>query len=85
MSIDKTVISWLIAAGGAFILFLLSLGVKDLRDRLAEIPEIGEELAAVRNAHAKELAELNGEVRRLEQRIEDLKEEVLRLRDAVRN
>jgi hypothetical protein len=38
--IDRSVISWLIGAAGAFILYLLSLGVKDLRDKMRKVDQL---------------------------------------------
>jgi hypothetical protein len=34
VNIDQTVIGWLLASAGAFILFLLGLGVNDLRAKM---------------------------------------------------
>lgn len=35
--VDRSVISWLLGSAGAFILFLLGLGVKDIRDKMRKV------------------------------------------------
>jgi hypothetical protein len=35
--LDRSVISWLLALAGAFILFLLGIGVKDVRDKMKKV------------------------------------------------
>jgi hypothetical protein len=37
ITLDRSVISWLLASAGAFILFLLGLGVKDIRDKMRKV------------------------------------------------
>ena len=80
VTIDKTIVSWLIAAGGAFIMFLLSLGIKDLRDKLGEIPKTKEEVAELRAQHETKVAELTAAIRLLEERASDLRREIKELR-----
>jgi hypothetical protein len=38
--LDRSVISWLIGAAGAFILYLLSLGVKDVREKMRKVDQL---------------------------------------------
>jgi hypothetical protein len=40
VTIDRSVISWLIGAAGAFIFFLLSLGVKDIKDKMRKVDQL---------------------------------------------
>jgi len=37
VSLDRSVISWLLGAAGAFILFLLGLGVADVRSQMKKV------------------------------------------------
>lgn len=34
---DRSVVSWLLGSAGAFILFLLGLGIKDLREKIRKV------------------------------------------------
>jgi len=82
ITVDSSVFGWLMTAGGTFLMFLLGLGIKDLKDRLHKSEELCREFARYRaeveerrGEIRRQLAELNGEIQRLEQRIEDLREE----------
>ena len=37
ITIDRSVISWLLGSAGAFILFLLGLGVSDVRNKMKKV------------------------------------------------
>lgn len=81
VSVDSAVMGWLVAAGGSLIMFLLGLGIKDLKDRLRKSEALCREFQEYKLSAERErgelrryIQELNGEVSRLEQRIEDLKE-----------
>jgi hypothetical protein len=37
VTIDRSVISWLLGSAGAFILFLLGLGVSDVRSKMKKV------------------------------------------------
>jgi hypothetical protein len=47
VQIDGNAVSWLMSAAGAFILFLLGLGIKDLRDRIKKVDQICVRLAVI--------------------------------------
>lgn len=40
MSVDKAVIEWVFAAGGALLLFFLGLGVKDIKDKMTKVDRL---------------------------------------------
>jgi hypothetical protein len=40
VTIDRSVISWLLGAAGAFILYLLTLGVKDVKDKMKKVDQL---------------------------------------------
>jgi hypothetical protein len=72
VSLDRSVISWLLAASGALLLFLIGLGVKDTKDKLSKIDRMCLEIERLKAKYDKDVAELHGVIGRLEQRIEDL-------------
>jgi phosphoenolpyruvate-protein kinase (PTS system EI component) len=71
--IDKGILQWLMGSAGAFILFLIGLGVKDLQTKLNKLPELCMELERLKAAHARSLAELNGTIKVLEVQLEDMR------------
>jgi len=71
ISVDSSVVGWLMAACGTLVMFLLGLGAKDLKDRLKKSEQLCLEIERVRGELLKQIAKLNGEIQRLEQRIED--------------
>jgi hypothetical protein len=70
VSLDKTVIGWLLGAGGAFILFLLGLGVSDIRNKMKKVDQLCLELRDLRADMRKEHAEIHGELGILGQRMD---------------
>ena len=61
MQIDKSVVAWMLSASGAFILFLLGLGFKDVKDKLKKIDTL-----------CLKVVQLEGTIERLEQRLDDM-------------
>lgn len=56
---------------GTALLFFLGLGVKDLRDKLKKVDQMCMEMEKIRGNCGKAMAEITGQIRMLEQRIED--------------
>lgn len=80
ITLDSAILGWLVAACGSLIVFLLGLAVKDIKDKLyrsevreAEFLAYKVEAERDRGELRRIIAELNGEVVRLGQRIEDMK------------
>jgi hypothetical protein len=71
VSLDRSVISWLLGGMGALILFLLGLGVKETRDKLNKIDRLCIEVEKLRTKYDRDIAEIHGICRLLEQRIDD--------------
>lgn len=78
IALDSSVVGWLVAACGSLVMFLLGLGVKDLKDRLRKSEMLCTEFQRYRVEAERDrgelrriIAELNGEIQRIEQRIED--------------
>lgn len=81
ITVDSSVVGGLMAASGTFVMFLLGLGVKDLKERLRKSEALCDEFAKYRleaeerrGELRRQIAELNGEIQRLEQRIEDIRD-----------
>lgn len=72
VSLDRSVISWLLGGMGALILFLLGLGFKDAKDKLSKIDRLCVEIERLKAKYDRDVALLSGTIDRLEQRIEDL-------------
>jgi hypothetical protein len=49
VALDRSVISWLLAASGAFILFLLGLGFKDAKDHLRKVDRLCLEIERIKS------------------------------------
>lgn len=77
-TIDQDWIAWALKATGAVILFLLSLGVKDIRDRLKRSEEAYVKVESLYNVTVSEFEAVKERIKLIEDRIR-LVEERLRL------
>jgi hypothetical protein len=82
MQIDGSVVSWVLGAMGSAIMLLISIGIKDWREKVRKIDGLCVQFLAYKTEAERDrgelrrnIAELAGDVKRLEQRIEDLRDQ----------
>jgi hypothetical protein len=73
VTIDRTVISWLLGLAASFILFLLGLGAKDIKDKLRKVDDQCRLIILLRGDMDRHVTELRGEIALLKQRLEQEK------------
>jgi hypothetical protein len=71
VQVDQSIVSWILGVCGTLILFLISLGIKDIRERMEKVDRLCLEIEKLRTKYDRDVAELAGEIRLLDQRLED--------------
>lgn len=71
VQVDQSIVSWILGVCGTLILFLISLGIKDIREKMEKVDRLCLEIEKLRTKYDRDIAELAGEIRLLDQRLED--------------
>ena len=71
VQVDQSIVSWILGVCGTLILFLISLGIKDIREKMEKVDRLYLEIEKLRTKYDRDVAELAGEIRLLDQRLED--------------
>jgi hypothetical protein len=71
VQVDQSIVSWILGVCGTLILFLISLGIKDIREKMEKVDHLCLEIEKLRTKYDRDVAELAGEIRLLDQRLED--------------
>lgn len=71
VQVDQSIVSWILGVCGTLILFLISLGIKDIREKMEKVDRLCLEIEKLRTKYDRDVAELAGEIRLLDQRLED--------------
>ena len=71
--ISESVVGWVIGLMGSVVMFFLGLGIKDWREKVKKIDTLCLQLSETKGSVSRELAELRGDVRRVEQMVADLR------------
>lgn len=71
VQVDQSIVSWILGVCGTLILFLIGLGIKDIREKMEKVDRLCLEIEKLRTKYDRDVAELAGEIRLLGQRLED--------------
>lgn len=71
VQVDQSIVSWILGVCGTLILLLISLGIKDIREKMEKVDRLCLEIEKLRTKYDRDVAELAGEIRLLDQRLED--------------
>lgn len=71
VQVDQSIVSWILGVCGTLILFLIGLGIKDIREKMEKVDRLCLEIEKLRTKYDRDVAELAGEIRLLDQRLED--------------
>ena len=71
VQVDQSIVSWILGVCGTLILFLIGLGIKDIRGKMEKVDRLCLEIEKLRTKYDRDVAELAGEIRLLDQRLED--------------
>lgn len=71
VQVDQSIASWILGVCGTLVLFLIGLGIKDIREKMEKVDRLCLEIEKLRTKYDRDVAELAGEIRLLDQRLED--------------